>query len=302
LIATGVGRPAKGDSVSIVISEILTGKELVQLDIGRSTKGGYYRLEWSPDGRLLAAASAEGISVWNVEAREQVFQQSVPYYGLAFSPDGKRLAASFPFGPEKRGKTTVFDCDGWQPILHLNEGGYAVEFTPDSSNVAFSGSLRRLVAWKLGDNPVRLFERELPDNICDIDYSPDGKQIAVATLQRGTLYVCDANTGDDILQLPNAYALDVAFLDEGALLTTTNGIGVRCWDTKSGTEGLSLNNPSISERRGTGPQAFGIYISRDGLRLAAGFGKTMDGVPGSVEVWDFGVGEDSILVPWLSRE
>jgi serine/threonine protein kinase/WD40 repeat protein len=302
LLASGVGRPAKNDSVGIVISEISTGKELVQLNSRPTIEDGYYRLEFSPDCRLLAAASADGASVWNVEAREQVFRRSGRCYGIAFSPDGRRLAASFVGGRGNTGKTALFDCEGWKPIHELNGGGYAVEFTTDSNNIAFTDGPRRLVAWKLGDNPVRLFEREIPHNIFDIDYSSDDKRIAVATSQYGIVYICDSRNGQDISQLPNAYALDVAFLDDGDLLATTNELAVRFWDTKSGMEVLSLNNPSVSGSGGGYARPFGMCFSGDGLRVAAGWGKTTDGVPGSVELWDFGVGEDSLLVNWLSRE
>jgi WD40 repeat protein len=250
---------------------------------------------------LLAAASDDCAAVWNVEAGAKVFQHPGHCYGLAFSPDGRRLAASFLGGRRNPSKTAVFDCDGWKPIHELGEGGYAVEFAPDSSSIAFTSGLRRLVAWRLGADPVKLFETEIPHNVFDIDYSQDGERIAVATSKSGAVYICDSVTGNDISQLPDANALDVTFLD-GDLLATTSELAIRFWDTKSGMEVLSLHNPSVSGSGGGYARPFGICFSGDGLRLAAGWGKTTDGVPGSVEVWDFGVGEDSIVVPWLSRE
>jgi hypothetical protein len=116
------------------------------------------------------------------------------------------------------------------------------------------------------------------------------------------VYICDASTGNDTMQLPDANALDVAFLDNGDLLATTNELAIRFWDMRSGLEVLSLHNPSVSQSGGGYARPFGISFSRDGLRLAAGWGTTTDGVPGSVEVWDFGVGKDSLVVNWLSRE
>lgn len=55
------------------------------------------RLEWSPDGQLIAATSGPGrLQIWNTESNEQVFSyDGIKDPGaLAWSPDSQRLAAA----------------------------------------------------------------------------------------------------------------------------------------------------------------------------------------------------------------
>ena len=59
---------------------------------------------FSPDGARLAAASAEGITLWEVSAGQHLYTQqhidsgklemSADVFSIAFSPDGTKLASA----------------------------------------------------------------------------------------------------------------------------------------------------------------------------------------------------------------
>src|SRR5262249_4665606 len=54
-----------------------------------------YRLELSPDGRLLATASSSGVKLWDLAGKTPALRSTLPCAGLyhmTFSPDNRMLA------------------------------------------------------------------------------------------------------------------------------------------------------------------------------------------------------------------
>ncbi len=77
------------------------------------------RLEWSPDGQLIAATSGPGrLQIWNAESNEQVFSyDGIKDPGaLAWSPDSQRLAAA---GSD--GVVFVWKVTSSEPVVILND-------------------------------------------------------------------------------------------------------------------------------------------------------------------------------------
>ncbi len=77
----------------LIVWEIPSGVELFSVAAPPGFPGD---IALSPDGRLLALASSFEISIWDLERREEVRRIAAPgsAYKLQFSPDGKSLAAT----------------------------------------------------------------------------------------------------------------------------------------------------------------------------------------------------------------
>jgi WD40 repeat protein len=93
-----------------------------------------WSVAFSPDGRTLASASQEGVTVWDVATGKEALDLKGRIgllEALAFSPDGKTLAA----GGGLTGSARLWDVDKAREFLSLDQevaGVRSISFSPDS--------------------------------------------------------------------------------------------------------------------------------------------------------------------------
>jgi WD40 repeat protein len=207
-------------------------------------------LAFSPDGKLLATANADGtVRLWNPASGQPAGAELPADLGnrggvdaIAFSSDGKLLASS-----DANGEVRLWDAATGQPM----------------------------------GTPLRADTKD-QGGVDAVAFSPNGKLLASAD-GNGSVRLWNVVTGHPVGPLWHAdpgklgIVYGVAFSPDGRLLASANGDGyVRLWDMATGRP---FGQPMRAGGRG-GVQVSGVTFSPDGKLLAS------SDLNGTVQLWD----------------
>ena len=187
---------------------------------------------YSPDGKLLASASADtNIILWNTQGsrfdNQPLNGHLAPVNSVAFSPDGKTLASA-----SSDNTIAVWDMDTRDIINKLSahtDRVNSVAFSPDSQTLASASNDKTILLWKV----PKAEEFGLPqpigklaahtDAVNSVAFSPDGKLLASASSDK-TIIVWNVATRQPVAQLAGhtAKVNSVAFSPNGKLLASAS--------------------------------------------------------------------------------
>lgn len=149
---------------------------------------------WSPDSKYLALASGASLRIASVDGLDQrdllgswpSFVTGIP----TWSPDGKQIA--FTSSQPKDGLYIV-NIDNKQ-VRFLASGGHSAAWSPGGQYIAYTSNYQghtEVYIAKVADSSVyRLTYGD--DNVANLSWSPDGKEIAFIGLNRVNLTNIDA--------------------------------------------------------------------------------------------------------------
>jgi WD40 repeat protein len=193
-------------------------------------------LALSPDGRLLASASADqSVRLWDAETGKSL--KTLPGDGgkitaLVFAPDGRTL-----YWGEAEGAIVVWDlAQAKQHVLRHDNAVIALAITPDGGTLASVSEDRTVLLWDL----VTARSREV---LCGqrravkaVQFERDGKHLILGSLD-GTLCIIDCANGQEaaVLNGPKGHQiLAVALAADGKLAASAGAEGVvQLWDLKA---------------------------------------------------------------------
>jgi WD40 repeat protein/serine/threonine protein kinase len=217
----------------------------------------------SSDGRLVASASVDRtVKIWDATTGRCLHPLTGHTWevgGVAFSPDGRRLAS----GSALRMPLFL--------TLTLNV------LVPHWIVIPFD--LGQIKIWDARTGVILLSFCGHTDDITRVAFSPDGRWLASASLDR-TIKIWNPDTGQEIRTLSGhtSWVTGVAFSPDGRQLASASADKtLKIWDVATGQE--------IRTLPGHRDGATGLAFSPDGQWLAsAGYDSTM-------RIWDVSTGK-----------
>jgi RNA polymerase sigma factor (sigma-70 family) len=269
---------------NIHLWDIATGKNLARYG-GMSPNNYHYALDFSPDGKLLAAAVAAGgptgIRLLDPTNGKEIrtFEKSEDGVEHArFSPDGKLLAT----WPAENPVIELWDVATGKRLHRLtgHDGSItSFAFSPDSRTLASTSQQDRVI--RLWDTATGRQRGQLVghrEDVLAVAYSPDGKTLASAGRDASLLF-WDAMTGKELRQGKSYGGINALVFSPDSKTLLTNGWDEtpHLWNVATGKELHALDK---------GGPIFMLALSPDGKTLAA----APSGHSRSVYLWDVASG------------
>jgi RNA polymerase sigma factor (sigma-70 family) len=244
--------------------DLTTRKEIKQIR-GKSSQ--VYHTVFSADGKTLAGADGESVTLWDAATGKfrHDFGHTYCVAGLAFSPDGNSLVSGAAY--------TDRTLRVWHPLTGRQTGQWhghadgmeAVAFSPDGKLVASGSQDRTIRLWEfLTGKEIRRLEAK-DGMVYGMAFAPDGKTIASGGWRKA-VHLWDVASGRELRAInnPGDWVLRVAFSPDGKTIAT-RGIGetiIRLWDAAGGKELRRLPDAAAG--------CPSLDFSPDGTLLAAG--------------------------------
>jgi WD40 repeat protein/serine/threonine protein kinase len=252
------------------------------------------QVAFSPDGRLLAAASVNQVRIWEATTGNEVRVlrgHRHPVTSVAFSPNGRNLVSASDDPVVK-----LWDVETGNEVLtfpkgHTN-GITCVAFSPSGRQVASAGLDQTIRRWNvvpredgtLTAEPLPPLEGHTKPVTC-VAYSPDGKHLASAdraSLEKDSqVRIWDAEHGQEVFsqEARQGSIWTVAFSPDGKRLVAAGDDGaVKTWD-------LAARKPVLQAAGRHGAAVRSVVYSADGQYLATASDD------GSVKVWEAATGD-----------
>lgn len=186
--------------------------------------GGYHEITlWSPgDGKLLRR-------IPNVAQRT---------YGLAYSPDGKLLAAASG-NPGQLGEVKLFRPETGEPVHDLAtmpDVAFDVAFNPAGDKLAAGGADRSVRIFDVATGKQERLIEDHADWVMAVAWSADGTKLGTASRDK-TSKIFDAAKGESLVTYPGYgdQAYGIAFSPDGKqAYTAGRAKSIHVWNLENG--------------------------------------------------------------------
>jgi WD40 repeat protein len=241
---------------------------------------------WSGGGTLITASADKTLKSWTFEGawseRKPLGPHVFRVLSLDFNPDGTLLAAGGG-EPSRSGEIKVWEVGKGMLVRSLDtlhsDTVFGVRFSPDGSKLASAAADKFLKVTRVADGKeLKSFEGHT-HHVLAVDWKSDGKQL-VSGGGDNVIKLWDFEAGEQLKTLPAAgkQVTSVRWVPGKPSVAGASGDKqVRLWNPDSGQNGQITRSFS-----GPSDYVFGVAVSNDGNRIAAG-------------------GADSVLFVWNAQ-
>lgn len=228
-------------SGSVAIFHVNGDSPAVSIDFN----GGVTAIRFSPDSRLLAAASWDHkVILSDVKTGEILSTLTLDESAseIAFSQDGLKMGVAC-----ANGTVIVYATAELRELTRVQHenGVNTVCFTPDSKSIVTAGNDKKVIFWNAdtGQN-VAEFQHDAP--VVRMLISPDGRKLVSKCDKDLAFRVWDIANRQVIYRLKHDGEVNdmVISKDVSIIATASEDGAVKIWDAKSGTEKACLNHQS----------------------------------------------------------
>jgi WD40 repeat protein len=168
----------------------------------------YHRLDWSPDGRLIAASTPEeAITIWDTTTGERL--HALSGYDPVFSADGAMLAAITDEGL----RATLFDTATGAPIRALaGAPAYMIRlaFSPDGTLLAGAVGDGSVIVWETAGRLLWQAARVHAPSTRWVEFSPSGTRLLSAGVNRQLVFWEPRKGGQLGMSMPHPAGISCA--------------------------------------------------------------------------------------------
>jgi WD40 repeat protein len=281
-------RLAVTDINAIRVIDTGSGKEILSLK-GENQQFG--RADFSPDGRILAAASRLppcSVCLWEaatgrVIRRLMIAEGSNQVSIATFSPDGRLIAAPSSVAGTIPGVIQIWETTSGKERRRIQADciGDVLAFSPDDKTIALANMDGEITLWEVASGAVRPASAEPTSQISRLRFASRGKQL-LGTCDR--LRAWDVVTGREVWRAPvEALGFDqLAVSPDGTMLAGAADSAIKIWHAHSGRQLRTIDT--------AGHDAFLVRFSGDGKRVAAACSDQ------HLRVWDVATGRPRLAL------
>jgi len=230
------------------------------------TFGPTFSVAFSPDGKVLAAGTAEGqVRLWRVTDGQPLLTcegHLGAVWSVAFSPDGRLLASGSTDGTVRLWEVST--GHSLKMLAGHTHQVWSVAFSPDGRLLASGSNDQTVRLWEVSTGQSLKMLAGHTHQVRSVAFSPDGRFLASGSFDH-TVGLWDVNTGQSLKMLAGHThpVRSVAFSPDGRLLASgSNDQTVRLWEVSTGQNLKTLS--------GHTHQVSSVAFSPDGRLLASG--------------------------------
>ena len=242
-------------------------------------------IRFSPDGKLVAAASDDGtVRLWNPTSNDSfklLKGHRASVADIRFSPDGTTMASASDDGTVK-----LWDLTSGQELRSLavhQTGISTVGFLPDGESVIAIANNGTVKLWNLQNNALQSLESR-EQGLTTASFSLNGATLAFA-YENGLVKLWDLRSGKELQTLAGEKTTisSLSFSPDNMILATVDTAGIiTLWNRNSGD--------IVQILKGYGYTINKVEFSSDGTLLASA------NANGTITLWDIRSGKELPLL------